>query len=303
MPNYQLKSNLSEKQLEADISSYFGWISKGTPFRLLDIDEQITGADKKYYDAGFAYFMQFKVSKGLKSIRQVPASTRKGRSKLEDVREFRRKKLLHDDPTLYFELRNKAKTADDFQHNVLMKYANKPCSEAFYVAPLHLDKTVYFSSLFDSVLRYRHHPFDMKTKTFFQNNWVSYIGHIPFLKEHVSIIPHEHVDTHKHYYSFSETGTDIAWHSPEVLSENPSRLSDVLSRSIEACLSEGKLVNLSVIEKILDADDEYYQHDGNDNFHPIERIQSKARSIYKKHRIRLVLFLGNKEYVSSLQTI
>ena len=70
--NYQIKSNLSEKQIEADIASYFGWISRNSPFRLLDIDEQLTGSDKKFYNSGFSFFMQFKVSNGLEPISKVP---------------------------------------------------------------------------------------------------------------------------------------------------------------------------------------------------------------------------------------
>ncbi|MFS8054246.1 hypothetical protein QD357_15545 [Rhizobium sp. BR 317] len=47
-PSYLLKSQLSEKQIEADVSFYLGWCSNEMPFRLLDIDEQETGADKLF---------------------------------------------------------------------------------------------------------------------------------------------------------------------------------------------------------------------------------------------------------------
>lgn len=120
MTNYQLNSNLSEKQVEADVASYFGWMSKGSPFRLLDIDEKITGADKKFYDAGFSYFMQFKTSKGLIPLSELPASNRKNMSKLEDIRIFRGRNHLDDKPILYFGLRRMAKNASDYQHNILM---------------------------------------------------------------------------------------------------------------------------------------------------------------------------------------
>ena len=39
MTKYQIKSNLSEKQIEADVAGYFGYCSKSAPFRLLDTDE------------------------------------------------------------------------------------------------------------------------------------------------------------------------------------------------------------------------------------------------------------------------
>jgi len=141
-PKYLIKSQLSEKQIETDVAHYFGWISQGAPFRLLDANEQLTGADKKFVDGsrGFAFFLQFKVSHSLYSVNIVPPSNRKNRSQLEEIREFRKNHGFGDNPTLYFELRKKAKKAHDFQHNILMKFAKQPSSEALYVAPLHLDK-------------------------------------------------------------------------------------------------------------------------------------------------------------------
>ena len=298
MEKYQIKSNLSEKQLEADVASFFGWISGSSPFRLLDIDERVTGADKKFFDSGFAFFMQFKISKGLEPVSKVPPSKRKNRSKLEDIREFRAERELDDDPTLYFELRKMAKNADDFQHNILMKYANTHYSQAFYVAPLHLDKTTYFSSLFDSANRFRSHPFFYYQRKVYQKNWVSYIGHVPFLKEHISIIPQERVTTHQHYYSYSAAGCDISWHSPELLSEGPSRLSDVLPEHINKCIRERMLFNFEEIDRLLKID----QIDAKiRDFHPIERIQHKGQYIYKKSGIRLILLLGNKKYAAQLK--
>jgi hypothetical protein len=129
---------------------------------------------------------------------------------------------------------------------------------------------------------------------------VSYIGHTPFLKEHISIIPHEHVKTHKHYYSYSTTGCDIAWHSPEKLSEGPSRLSDVLRNEITRCISEKMFPELNELESMLGFDQIDVRYDRN---HTIERIQEKARYIYKKHKVRLILLLGNREYVEQLREI
>lgn len=318
MRRFKIKSNISEKQIEADVAGYFAWISKFSPFRLLDIDENITGADKKFFDSGFAFFMQFKVSQGLEPVGYAPLVVRKNRSKLHDIREFRDRMKLSNDPSLYFGLRKKAQHALDYQHNILLNFANKSHSQAFYVAPLSLNKTDYYNSLFNSVNRYLSHPFDYRSKRIFQENWVSYLGHIPFLKEHISIVPHEHVDTHNHFYSYSTSGDDIAWHSPELLSEKPSRLSDVLVENINKCIYEGMIseleyiesnVKLGAIESISDIEKiepetevMLEQIDGSiDQLHPIERIQKRGRYIYKKYGIRLVLFLVNREYVNSLR--
>jgi len=294
MSTYKIKSNLSEVQIESDVSSFFGWISKATPFRLLDVNEQLTGADKKFYDSGFAFFMQFKVSEGLKPIDEVPSSTKSNRSKLEDVREFRKARGLEDNPSLYFELRRKAKTASDLQHNVLLNYANKPCSQAFYVAPLHLDKTKYYTCLFDSVNRYQNLPFKSQKYKMYRDNWVSHIGFVPFLKEHISIVPHERVTTHKHYYSFSQTGCEISWHSPEYINDGPMRLSDMLSREIQACLDYEKFKDIKDLSNMLIDE----MHDSGSYIEdPIERIQEWGKKLYSENRIKPILLLGNSELI------
>lgn len=302
---YNLKSNLSEKQIEADIATYFGWISKGTPFRLLDVNEQLTGADKKYYNMGFSFYMQFKVSKGLNPISIIPASNRKGRSPLEDIREFRDEKGLGDDPTLYFKLREKAKNAVDFQHNILLGFANKKTSQAFYVAPLHLDKNNYYKCLFDSVNPFLPSPFSMKNIRLYSENWLSYIGFSPFLKEHVSIIPHEKVDTYKHFYSYSTTGCDIGWHSPELLNEHPSRLSDLLAHELNKCIDDNRFIDLFELDEgfVLPEDirNDKNKFDINNSNFPIDSIQEKGKLLYAQHKIKMFTFLTNKEILLDIK--
>lgn len=303
MSKYEIKSNLSEKQIEADVASFFGWISTSAPFRLLDVDERISGADKKYYDTGFAFFMQFKSSQGLEPISKIPISKRKNRSKLEEIREFRHNNSLDDNPTLYFKLRDIAKTATDFQHNILLKYANTGYSQAFYVAPLHLDRNTYYNSLFNSVNnsnRYLLHPFYyLHRQSIFQTSWISYIGHIPYLKEHISIIPHQSVTTSAHYYSYSSSGFDLAWHSAELISELPTRLSDVLVKTILDFIYKDNLLSLDKLDDTLELEpiDNY----SDDSTNPIERIQKKARTFYKNTGIRLVLFLTTREFAKYIK--
>lgn len=296
MSEYILKGNLSEKQIESDVSGFFGWISKGTPFRLLDVDEQLTGSDKKFYDSGFAFFMQFKVSTGLLSVDKLPPSTRSNRSPLECIREFRKEYGLQDDPSLYFGLRALAKNAHNYQHNILLNYTNQTYSQDFYVAPLHLNKDDYYNCLFDSTTRFRSHPFYDNDYRLFQRDWVSHIGAVPFLKEHVSIIPHERVDTHKHHYSYSVTGGDIGWHSPQLISKKPSRLSDVLSKEIEDCIFENRFSNLLELVWYLKAKSDDIEFGESD---PIEIIQEWGRNFYSQHGVKLFLLLGNSKYINS----
>lgn len=226
MTKYQIKSNLSEKQIEAVVAAYFGWCSENTPFILLDTNELRTGADKEYEPVyGGLIYMQFKKSDGLKPVTEVPLSYRKNMSKLEDIRDFRSKNNLNDDPTLYFRLRDKAKTAFDFQHNTLKRHHNPPDSYAIYVAPLELDMNKYYSSLFDSCNRYLFDPFYWRIRDYYNHEMIK---HIPFLKNHVSIVPHIRVTDSNHYYAYSRAATDISWHSPSILEYEPRRLSDFI---------------------------------------------------------------------------
>lgn len=229
MTKYQIKSNLSEKQIEADVASYFGWCSESTPFRLLDTDELKTGADKEYKSIyGGLIYIQFKKSEGLRAVSEIQLSNRKNRSKLEDIREFRYDNGLDDNPTLYFKLRDKAKTASDFQHNILKNHHAPPNAYAIYVAPLILDKNEYYNALFNSCHLYDRYLLDPFNWRMIDNYGIQVIQHIPFLKNHVSIIPHEIVTNSNHYYAYSQTGTDISWHSPSILEYEPRRLSDFI---------------------------------------------------------------------------
>lgn len=283
-----------------------GWISKSTPFRLIDIDEQITGSDKMMLNNGFAFYMQFKKSKGLKSISEIASSTRKNRSALEDIREFRHKKHLPDDPTLYFKLREKAQHAYDYQHNILLKFANQAYSQAFYVAPLILDKEEYYRCLFDSANRYVDFPFYYYDLQYHVKNWISYISYVPILKNHISIIPHESVNTCEHYYSYSTVGTDIGWHSPELLSERPSRLSDILSQELFALINNTeRFVPLNqlygAITSIYEAGDITYNSSLLDDITDIERLQVFGRELYKNYGIRQLICAVNIESINKLK--
>ncbi len=305
MAKYHIQSNLSEKQIELDVSRYLGWISPNgnPPFRLLDVDESLTGADAQF-DEVFPLYIQFKKANGLEPISKIPTSNRKNRSKQEEIRIFRHNNGLDDTPTLYFQLRKKAKNAIDYQHNILMQYANTGYSQAFYVAPLTLDKTTYNNSLFNSVNRFLPWPFRMKNIIIHQEKWVSYLGFVPFLREHISIIPHERVNTHNHFYSFSQTGTDIAWHSPELLSKEPQRLSDTLIQIMIKQLYEKKdnLTFNQLAKRLSDTP----ILSGRENLNidkPIEIIKEHGKILNEEYNIRQVLLLINRRKINKAHNI
>lgn len=294
MTKYQIKSDLSEHQIELDVSRFLGWISPvgNSPFQLFDVDENITGADV-YFNKVFPLYIQFKTSQGLLPVSAISPSNRKNRSKLEDIRIFRDELELDDDPTLYFQLRKRAANAEDFQHNILMNYSNTGFSQAFYVAPLTLSKIQYSQSLFSSANRFTHFPFVNKNYKIFQEKWISYFGFVPFLRDHVSIIPHERINTYKHYYSFSKNGTDIAWHSSKFLDEGPTRFSDLLTEIILKKLDyKSEVVNFEQLAEKLK-----YQYIFKKYFKkirylkPLDVIVEHGRILKDKYNIRQILLV------------
>jgi len=237
---YQVESELSEKQIEADVAAYFGHISSFFgEFRLLDVNEQTTGADKLLNWRAAAYYFQFKPPVGLKPLTSA-LKRAKRESRMQDVRRFRRENHLEQHPnSVCFELRKPAPKGGALQHNVLRSYERPPHSRATYVCPLVLGIHEY-GRLLQQDREWFPYPFlDASSYLDTGSQWVFHGAYIarsaevsPFLRGHVCIVPHEDVDTWKHHYSFSQQATDIAFHSPRILAAGPSRLSDFIAGEI-----------------------------------------------------------------------
>lgn len=239
--NYRLykDSDLSEAQVEADVASYLGYITPywSKRFRLKAIDEQLTGADK-LFDRFVPIYLQFKTSEGLKPLGNNFTLSSPNRS-LQKIRDFRRTNNINADPTLYFRLRDKASTATDFQHNILKSLHMPPKQFAMYVAPLTLSIDDYNkllnTSFIDRILTID--PFFYRDEVMFTQTSKLPIGLIPFLRGHVSIPPHENVTTSEHYYSYSKSGGNIAWHSGENI-KGDYRLSTQIKEILEVAYND-----------------------------------------------------------------
>lgn len=302
MTSYELKSDISEKQLEADVAAFLGWCSVGLPFKLVDVDEKLTGADKRL-DVSVPIYMQFKKSTGLRKMPRIKLKPRANESKLQRVRRFRRDHELTDDPSLYFQLRKQAKHAVDLQHNVLLGHHRPGISHAIYVAPTILDRARYNEELargprFSDPWEFRpwliHHDVQ-------QMYWLSRFERQPFLRCHVSITPHERVAHHRHYYAFSNAGDDVSWHSPEVLEGNNSLLSVYMAQRVRELLIEGEPPS---VESCLDAALELYREFEASETPvetpifgetPLEKLQSYGKWLKKAWGIRQVLLCANYE--------
>lgn len=220
---YKIQSELSENQIESDVSSYLGYITPfwSKRFRLISVDEQATGADK-LFNRFQPIYLQFKVSQGLDPKAFIlPNFLNKP---LPNIISYRKKNNLPGDPILYFELRKRAATANDFQHNILHSLHKPPSQYALYIAPLTLYLSEYEKLSNINWFRrfFIRDPFYLRELEINDSviNKDIKIGMNPFLRSHISIPPHLTVSTHNHHYSFSQSGGDVAWHGGELLADD-----------------------------------------------------------------------------------
>ncbi|WP_299242980.1 hypothetical protein [uncultured Aquimarina sp.] len=299
-PKYIIPSNLSEPQIEADISNYFGLVSAQNTrrFRLITTNEQLTGADKKFVgNNGFLIYLQFKASEGMKTVNSYPVSSRKNRSKREDIREYRHNQKINENHILYFKLRKQAKTAIDLQHNILLKHANKVQSQAMYVANLELDKDKYYDKQYRSAQGIEHPFYWLEHPRVPFEQLTSLIGMTPFLKEHISIVPDKAVTDDNHYYSYSPLGENVIFHSPYKVNEHALKLSDRLKIILNEMYYESKnefsIQSLSEYVNELSEQifvDKNEKTSFNDN-NPIDTILDYGRRLYEEYNILQILII------------
>ncbi|MBS1662041.1 MAG: hypothetical protein JST68_13440 [Bacteroidetes bacterium] len=294
--SYKIKSELSEKQIESDIATYLGLITPPgqNAFRLIDENEQLTGADKQF-DRIIPIYLQFKVSEGLKPLGGYWPAPKI--FPLQAIRQFRSRNGFADNPTLYFKLRDRTIHATDFQHNVLLKTAEISDGNAYYVAPLTLRLEEYESFTDLGEDRFLLHPFYYHDISVYKDALPTLLSHIPFLRRHISIRPHQRVSSSDHYYSYSRNGGEIAWHSPAVVDED-ARLSERLKSIFSAAISYAEN-GLSTEEMALRIrrsnlfiefiDDSVY----GDN-QATRVIQDFGSQLYREYSIRQFLILKQK---------
>lgn len=293
--SYKIKSELSENQIESDISSYLGYITPiwSKRYRLISVDEQITGADK-LFNRFLPIYLQFKVSHGLN-----PKGTILYRfidAPLAKIILYRKDNNLQTDPILYFELRKKANNALDFQHNILHSLHKPPNQFALYVAPLTFSISEYENILHNNwFLRYFLKPYLWREielhDTFTQKQIM--IGNNPFLRHHISIPAHTKVTTHRHHYSFSKSGGDVAWHGGDLLNED-FRLSTQFTKIFNSFYFNREIgTNLEqYIEFIKGFELDYNRKSYMESFQsndPFSIIQDFSRVLSNEYKIKLML--------------
>jgi hypothetical protein len=233
--------------------------------------------------------MQFKVSQGLKPAGSF--SFGNIFSPLQQIRQYRRAHALADNPTLYFKLRDKAKTAEEYQHNVLLKLNSSGFARGFYVAPLSLDKDEHYKILCGPATRTLDDPFILRHLTINDRSWISYIGMIPFLRAHITIPPMERITDAEHHYSYSATGDEIAFHSPSRIF-GVSRFSDTL----QYIMKNPYWLTVNDCLSALRSEFGWFENEtSNNNENPLVRLQTFGRQLYNKIDIRQILLFTSKE--------
>jgi len=143
---FTIKCQMSENQIESDVSRYFGFLNAflGTTRRLMAGNETKTGSDKTISHRGKIFYVQYKSPTGLQSVHSVPLTKSKDTDDLQAVRRFRHENKLRDEPySLCFPLRKPSKPSNPLQHNVLLGYEQPPATRAFYLAPTMLYQSEY----------------------------------------------------------------------------------------------------------------------------------------------------------------
>ncbi len=185
---------------------------------LSKIEERIYGADAKIESISPMY-IQFKRSFAYPDF-----------SSTKFIKDRKALKVNSSPRALYFELRAKKPKHKDFQHNILFDLKTKldkaGKGKAFYTAPLFLNRTAYLLAVHMSSLLswrpwhwFKQDPFFEQTQNILTSTGSIRFQNIPILREHIVIPPHIKVKTHKHRYSYLESGKEICFHSPTKLDD------------------------------------------------------------------------------------
>lgn len=195
--------------------------------------ERWLGADARLFEKrikGFKpFYMQFKRPTGLSF---------ESRSPLIDERKSL--SLTVDPRILFFKLRRRSKSQKEkkknCQHNVLLKLKerleSRNLGSAAYICPLFLNRSAYREQFNISTLRmldalsyeiiWNKRPWiPADILVLLANSGETFtFKDFPTFLEHISIPPHEKVESEDHSYSFTENGKEICFHSPLYLPES-----------------------------------------------------------------------------------
>jgi hypothetical protein len=176
------------------------------------------------------------------------------------ITDRRRAGLPTTPRSLYFPLRQKRENHRDFQHNVLyrlrQRLLNRGLGDAAYVCPLFLDRSAYRLNLHWSGLArwgrfWRHYPWDLEEVLLEDGGRRIRFDRIPVFAEHISVPPHAPVTTASYKYSFSESGHNLCFHSPEALPDGSMDLAKFLGKVAAGFLDDGEKLSPDRSDQLL----------------------------------------------------
>jgi hypothetical protein len=172
-------------------------------------------------------------------------------SKAKVVADRKKLSLSVAPRSLFFSLRAKSDNHHDYQHNILLRLQRRlrkyNLGDAAYVCPLFLDRSAYRFHMHLAGLSlwpgfWRIHPWELEDVLVNHGSGTVRFERIPVLAEHISIPPHDVVNTARHSYSFDEAGTNLCFHSPTALPDGASSLAAFLKAVEQDFLGdEGKV--------------------------------------------------------------
>ncbi len=239
--------NYTEDTVATFIEHYLTLLTWPSPRFSLELfskkKERFLGADARLrYSSIRAFkplYLQFKRPIGYSS--KDKNGNPNNRSKI--IRERRLLSLSIEPIVLAFRLRDKMPHQRDFQHNILFRLRRLlrrySVGDAVYVCPLFLDRSAYAYSIhWTGLQRWIGYwwkywrgipPWEWKEVILHDltigNSLAPLVEEIPVLEEHIVVPPHNTVVSSKHWYSFSDEGEDVCFHSPEHVTERGTRLS------------------------------------------------------------------------------
>ncbi len=245
--SYRLDADYTEDTVGFAIESFLTLIS--FPFHRFSVEpfsktkERNLGADARLRGRvrGFRpFYMQFKRPSAYPDY-----------SSSRIIVDRKKLNLVASPRSLYFPLREKQPSHSDYQQNVLLRLRNhlvgRNLGDAAYVCPLFLDRSAYRFHLHLAGLSYwprlwRFHPWEFEDVLIDTNGRTIRFDRIPVLAEHVTIPPHQKIISAKHSYSFTETGTQVCFHSPQVVPEGSVSLAIFLKRLSQNFLDGGEKI-------------------------------------------------------------
>jgi hypothetical protein len=168
---------------------------------------------------------------------------------------------------LFFGLRKKKPEHSDYQHNILFRLRSRlhrlEIGEATYVCPLFLDRSAYRPQLHSAALarRLAFHgaPWGIQDLIVYTAAGKVPLRYVPILSEHIAIPPHALVTEAEHFYSFTEDGNEVCFHSPQSIPDGPVSLQQYLARLYERIAEKQEALvkpaqSLDVLRKFVNAD-------------------------------------------------